>query len=194
MTYIIQNSLETKCYLSSRKLEWNKTWHKGWLSAALLLFYRRWHPWQLASTPVQLLILRVTPQVTVNIWRSNVCNLFVQRTRFSPIFSDKPRCVHSSPMTVAVSKASTNLIPCDCQGIPKATTFRWVLNSSGIEETLRQRTSTLTLSHTRLMYPVGRKEMGTLKCWATNTVGKSEEPCIFQLVAAGKKEFRFCKG
>ena len=110
------------------------------------------------------------------------------RSRSRPIFSDKPRCVHASPLTVAVSKSSTNLIPCDCQGFPKATTFRWVLNNSGIEETLRQKSSTLTLRHTKLIFHAGEKDMGSLKCWATNSVGESEEPCIFQLVLAGKNK------
>ena len=116
------------------------------------------------------------------------------RTRISPIFSDKPRCVHTSPLTVAVSKTSTNLIPCDCQGFPKATTFRWVLNNSRIEETLRQKSSTLTLRQAKLIHRAGEKDMGSLRCWATNSVGESEEPCIFQLVAAGKNKVIHVKG
>ena len=132
------------------------------MSATLPLFSRRLHCWLLANIPVEPLILRVTPQVILNIWKSNVCNLFVFNTRFSPIFSDKPRCVHASPLTVAVSKNSINHIPCDCQGIPEA--FRWVLNNSRIEETFWQKPSTLTLSNTKLIYPVGKKEIGILKC------------------------------
>lgn len=30
------------------------------------------------------------------------------------------------------------------------------------------------------------KDYGTLSCWATNSVGHQEQPCMFQIVAAGK--------
>ena len=68
---------------------------------------------------------------------------FSHNTRFTLYSSDKPRCVHTSSLNVAVSESSTNLIPCYSEGVPKATTLCWVLNNSGIEETLRQKTSTL---------------------------------------------------
>ena len=87
---------------------------------------------------------------------------------------------------MAVSESSTNLIPCDSEGVPKATTFRWVLNNSGIEETLRQKTSTLTLRQAKLRFPEEEKYVGVLECWATNSVGEARKPCTFQLVAAGK--------
>ena len=67
---------------------------------------------------------------------------------------------------MALSESLTNLIPCDSEGVPKATTFRWVLNYSGIEDTLRQKTSTLTLCQAKLRFPKEEKYVGVLECWA----------------------------
>ena len=104
------------------------------------------------------------------------------------MFSDKPRCVHLSPLTVAVSESSTNLIPCDSEGVPQATTFRWVLNASGIEETLRQKKSSLRLLKSQIRISDEEKDVGIVECWASNNVGEAEEPCTFQLVAAGESQ------
>ena len=31
-----------------------------------------------------------------------------------------------------------------------------------------------------------KTELGTIRCWGTNSIGESQSPCIFKLVAAGK--------
>ena len=113
----------------------------------------------------------------------------VQLARFRQldfVYLDKPRCIHSSPLNVPVSESSSNLIPCDIDGIPKATTYRWILNTTGKEETLRQTTPTLTLRQKKIQFPEDKKIVGQVKCWASNSVGESEYPCTFVLVAAGK--------
>ena len=112
--------------------------------------------------------------------------VFSQNTRFTLFSSDKPQYVHTSSLNVAVHESSTSLVPCDSEGVPKETTFHWVLNNSGIEETLRKKTSTLTLRQAKLRFPEDEKYVGLLECRATNSVGEAKEPCTFQLVAAGK--------
>ena len=106
---------------------------------------------------------------------------------FTLLFADKPRCAHTSPLNVAVSESLTNLIPCDSAGFPQATTFRWVLNTSGIEETLKQKTSALKLTKKQLRFSDDEKYVGLLECWAANNVGEADKPCTFQLVAAGER-------
>ena len=32
-----------------------------------------------------------------------------------------------------------------------------------------------------------QQDYGTLQCWAQNSVGKMEKPCLFHIVPAGKK-------
>ena len=34
--------------------------------------------------------------------------------------------------------------------------------------------------------PKGERDYGTLACWGTNSIGKQVEPCLFQIVPAGK--------
>jgi hypothetical protein len=37
----------------------------------------------------------------------------------------------------------------------------------------------------------GERDYGTLACWATNSIGKQTEPCLFQIVPAGKFQLDF---
>lgn len=34
--------------------------------------------------------------------------------------------------------------------------------------------------------PKGERDYGTLACWGRNSIGKQSEPCLFQVVPAGK--------
>jgi len=34
--------------------------------------------------------------------------------------------------------------------------------------------------------PKGERDYGTLACWGRNAIGKQSEPCLFQVVPAGK--------
>jgi len=35
--------------------------------------------------------------------------------------------------------------------------------------------------------PKGERDYGTLACWGRNAIGKQSEPCLFQVVPAGKQ-------
>ena len=35
--------------------------------------------------------------------------------------------------------------------------------------------------------PKGERDYGTLACWGRNPIGKQIEPCLFQIVPAGKQ-------
>ena len=43
--------------------------------------------------------------------------------------SDKPQCLHSGPVTVALSEDNkeTNLVICDTEAVPRARSVRWVM-------------------------------------------------------------------
>jgi hypothetical protein len=34
--------------------------------------------------------------------------------------------------------------------------------------------------------PKGERDYGTLACWGANVIGKQVDPCLFQIVPAGK--------
>lgn len=45
----------------------------------------------------------------------------------------------------------------------------------------------LQIGQRRLNYtPVNDLDYGSISCWGTNDVGKQHEPCVFQVVIAGK--------
>lgn len=49
-----------------------------------------------------------------------------------------------------------------------------------------------TVVENELIYtPKGERDYGSLACWATNSIGKQMEPCLFQIVPAGTFTFRY---
>ena len=104
------------------------------------------------------------------------------------VIPDKPRCVDPGVVVVAVSQTSwTNLIPCDTKGLPEATSYRWALNTSaGISQISGQNSSSLKVTRDQLGFSHLRRQLGEVKCWASNSLGESKHPCVFHLVTAGQ--------
>lgn len=40
--------------------------------------------------------------------------------------------------------------------------------------------------------PMTELDYGTLLCWANNSIGTQESPCVFQIVAAGETDIFIC--
>ena len=66
--------------------------------------------------------------------------------------------------------------------------FRWTFNNSAEAKQVEERfihtngsKSILTFTPTRTL------EYGTLMCWSRNPVGEQSQPCVFHIIAAGKK-------
>jgi hypothetical protein len=71
---------------------------------------------------------------------------------------------------------------------PPADSFHWTFNSSG------EQTEITSLYHSnengisRLNYtPSSDLDYGTISCYAKNIIGEQKSPCVYQVVAAGKK-------
>lgn len=67
--------------------------------------------------------------------------------------------------------------------------FNWVFNSSSErldlqENLIRNQGPRSTAEHT----PQTEMDYGSLMCWATNSIGRMEEPCIFHLIPAGRPD------
>ena len=109
--------------------------------------------------------------------------------RLTIVIADKPQCAGPDVVVVAVSETSrTNLIPCDTKGLPEATSYRWALNTTaGLEEISRQNSSSLNVTRDQLSFSQHRKQIGEVRCWASNSLGESLHPCVFQLVTAGQR-------
>lgn len=85
-------------------------------------------------------------------------------------------------------KQETVTLRCEVDAIPATVTFHWTFNNSGdLTEVQPSRFTTEHLS-SRLNYtPVTDLDYGTLQCWAANDIGRQKEPCVFQVVIAGKR-------
>ena len=106
------------------------------------------------------------------------------------VIPDSPQCAGTEVVVVAVSETSrTNLIPCDTKGLPQATSYRWALNTSaGVSQISRQNSSSLNITRDQLSFSQHRKQIGEVRCWASNSLGESKHPCVFHLVTAGQWE------
>lgn len=77
-------------------------------------------------------------------------------------------------------------VPCEVEANPANVNFTWRINGT----TKRSDDVKFTVEGTRSIAhvtPVSTNDFGTLICWATNVLGRQQEPCVYQLVAAGKK-------
>ncbi|KAF7391114.1 hypothetical protein HZH66_009594 [Vespula vulgaris] len=84
-------------------------------------------------------------------------------------------------------KHETISLVCEVEANPTTVTFHWTFNSSGdlndIPSTKYSSESTIS----RLNYtPSTDMDYGTLGCWASNVVGQSKQPCLYQVIAAGR--------
>uniref|UniRef100_A0A1A9W080 Ig-like domain-containing protein n=1 Tax=Glossina brevipalpis TaxID=37001 RepID=A0A1A9W080_9MUSC len=99
-----------------------------------------------------------------------------------------PICKHlDRVILIGASKDETVEVACEIQADPPPRTFRWKFNNSG--ETLDVGSERFSVNGSRsiLKYtPVTDQDYGTLSCWASNEVGTQTQPCLFQVVLAGK--------
>ena len=80
-------------------------------------------------------------------------------------------------------------VRCHVTADPGDVSFVWQFNNSGESfEVEQSRFGTGNGSTSDLYYtPKSERDYGTLACWGRNVIGRQAEPCVFQLVPAGKK-------
>ncbi|KAK4296652.1 hypothetical protein Pmani_030867, partial [Petrolisthes manimaculis] len=91
------------------------------------------------------------------------------------------------PVTVlAVGRGERVNISCRVTSNPPRATFHWRLNGS--ERTYTSESEPLPWGHLASHFTfVGAsdKDYGMLHCWANNSVGFQDQPCVFQIMPAG---------
>ncbi|XP_054258720.1 nephrin-like [Macrosteles quadrilineatus] len=98
-----------------------------------------------------------------------------------------PTCKQDRILVVGASRSENLDIVCEVDADPPARSFRWKFNNSG--ETLnvgQERFSSNGTASVLRYTPVADLDYGTLSCWADNAIGTQANPCLFQVVAAGK--------
>ncbi|KAJ8924236.1 hypothetical protein NQ315_007027 [Exocentrus adspersus] len=100
-----------------------------------------------------------------------------------------PTCKYDKIVVVGASRGESVDIVCEVESDPPAMSYRWKFNNSGetLDVAAERFAKTSNGSVSVLRYtPVSELDYGSLSCWAANAVGHQVEPCIFQVVAAGK--------
>uniref|UniRef100_A0A0A1WVT0 Hemicentin-1 n=1 Tax=Zeugodacus cucurbitae TaxID=28588 RepID=A0A0A1WVT0_ZEUCU len=101
--------------------------------------------------------------------------------RFAPI------CATDHEELLGALKHETLLLKCEVDSSPPAEAFTWTFNSSGEQTELPARLHSTETGMSRLNYtPATDLDYGTISCWGRNSIGQQKNPCIFQIVAAGR--------
>lgn len=83
-------------------------------------------------------------------------------------------------------KHETISLVCEVEANPTNVTFHWTFNSSGDLSDIPSTKYTNEGTTSRLNYtPLTDMDYGVLGCWASNAVGPSKQPCLYQVIAAG---------
>ncbi|XP_012345522.1 hemicentin-1-like [Apis florea] len=84
-------------------------------------------------------------------------------------------------------KHETIGLVCEVEANPTTVTFHWTFNSSGDLADIPSAKYTNEGTSSKLNYtPSSDMDYGTLGCWASNAVGPSKQPCLYQVIAAGR--------
>ncbi|XP_052863165.1 nephrin-like [Anopheles cruzii] len=101
-----------------------------------------------------------------------------------------PVCRPGLVTTYNIGRNELAKIVCELEANPTNVTFSWKYNTSVAEsldipasEVLSDRTK--SVAHFK---PVTEKDYGTLLCWGRNEIGAQTEPCLFNLIPAGKPD------
>ncbi|KAF4528137.1 hypothetical protein B566_EDAN011153 [Ephemera danica] len=98
-----------------------------------------------------------------------------------------PVCKVEGVNVIGASLDERVSVKCEVSADPSDVTFNWKFNNSGesseVPPTRYMNNSTTSV----LMYTsTTDHDYGTLSCWGRNAIGRQLEPCIFQVVPAGK--------
>lgn len=87
-------------------------------------------------------------------------------------------------------KHETISLVCEVEASPTTVTFHWTFNNSGDLTDVPSTKFTSQGTTSKFNYtPSTDMDYGVLGCWASNAVGQSKQPCLYQVIAAGLCEF-----
>lgn len=100
-----------------------------------------------------------------------------------------PVCITNDVTIIGGSLEETLRIRCHVAADPTNLTVSWQFSSSEKSHALLSNYfSFVNESVSELIYKIkSERDYGTLACWADNSIGRQVDPCIFQIVPAGKR-------
>ncbi|XP_018570338.1 nephrin, partial [Anoplophora glabripennis] len=98
-----------------------------------------------------------------------------------------PVCIQEREELYGALKQETVTLRCQVDANPAVVTFHWTFNNSGDQTDVPANRFTNEVTSSRLNYtPVSDLDYGTLLCYGVNEVGRQKDPCVFQVVIAGR--------
>ncbi|XP_022921260.2 neural cell adhesion molecule 2, partial [Onthophagus taurus] len=167
----------------------NPQWRKlTWLHDGIILNHNM--SARIIRSNQSLVLQRVTRQSAgryvcsvVNAEGETLSNELAFRVQYAPI------CRQDRIVVLGASRGENIDVVCEIEADPPAKTYRWKFNNSGetldVDAERFAKTSNGSMSILRYT-PVHEMDYGLLSCWASNSVGHQINPCVFQVVAAGK--------
>ena len=99
-----------------------------------------------------------------------------------------PVCVPEGVKVYGVAKEENVRIRCQVAANPSNLTFRWTFNNSAEIKNVDRSKYSGNNSVSLFSYKPERElDYGTLMCWSRNAIGEQQKPCVFHIIAAGKK-------
>ncbi|CAH1131742.1 unnamed protein product [Ceutorhynchus assimilis] len=139
----------------------------------------------------QSLVLQKVTKQSAGVYRCSVVNSEGETVSDELHFRVKytPICKNDQIVVVGASRGESIDVVCEIESDPPAKSYRWKFNNSGetldLESERYAKTSNGSLSILKYT-PINELDYGLLSCWASNILGNQVNPCIFQVVAAGK--------
>ncbi|KAK7081497.1 hypothetical protein SK128_025442, partial [Halocaridina rubra] len=105
-----------------------------------------------------------------------------------------PVCAAEEALQYSVGKFENAEISCKVHANPPDVTFRWTFNNTAESVDVPDGRFVVVGTKSRVNYtPMNELDYGTLLCWANNTIGFQQHPCVFHIVAAGMVSFTISK-
>ncbi|CAG9769833.1 unnamed protein product [Ceutorhynchus assimilis] len=139
----------------------------------------------------QSLVLQKVTKQSAGVYRCSVVNSEGETVSDELHFrvQYKPMCKNDKIVVVGASTGESIDVICEIESDPSAKRYKWKFNNSGetIELESDRFTKTSNGSLSILKYTrITEMDYGLLSCWAANILGNQINPCVFQIVAAGK--------
>lgn len=119
--------------------------------------------------------------------------LFLPLPLSPPFPADAPRCQSPRSQLVGVALHESAQVECLVVANPAAEVrFEWKLNDTSRSKMAimsnidKQQSKQHQLKSIAKLVPDSEADFGPLYCWASNAIGQQREPCVFQLIKAGK--------
>ncbi|XP_066149395.1 protein turtle homolog A-like [Euwallacea fornicatus] len=103
------------------------------------------------------------------------------KVRYAPV------CTEPEVTMIGASLDEAVKVRCHVTADPSDVTFQWQMNNSGESFDVQAQRFNASATGDELTYrATSQKEYGILSCWATNSIGRQQDPCVFQVVPASK--------